>query len=88
MTDETRPRARPGIAIQGELFVSPFQPIVLTCVPMHALGRPGLAAPATFPLPNVVPRNVTQGHPCLSIHAQGCSEADTADTDGARFQWY
>jgi hypothetical protein len=33
-------------------------------------------------------RNITQGHPCLSIRAQGCSEADTADTDEARFQWY
>ncbi len=34
------------------------------------------------------PRNITEGHPCLSIRAQGCSEADTADTDEARFQWY
>jgi hypothetical protein len=40
MTDETRPRARPGIAIQGELFVSPFQPIVLTYVPMQQFAVP------------------------------------------------
>jgi hypothetical protein len=31
--------------------------------------------------------NLTQEHRCLSIRAQGCSEADTGDSDESTFQW-
>jgi hypothetical protein len=48
-----------------------------------------MGAPPNMPLLLVgFPRTITQRRQCPSIRAQRCSEADTVDTDEARFQWY